>query len=197
MTRVTKRLAIATFALMPLASVAHALPAFARQTGLACSACHTQHFPSLNPFGRKFKEDGYTMIGAEAKVEGARVSIPAVLNAAFFAKIRLLKTNGTDAPGTRTTNSGELQFPDEASVFLAGRVSPNIGFIFEGQVPSKDAPMMAGFKIPFSYDVGGMRALFVPFTTDALGPSYGFELLSTGAVRNIRFMEQENEFSAQ
>jgi hypothetical protein len=39
----------------------HAVPAFARQTGLGCTACHTQHFPTLNAMGRKFKLDGYTL----------------------------------------------------------------------------------------------------------------------------------------
>ena len=34
-------------------SEARALPAFARQTGLACVACHVS-FPELTPFGRFF-----------------------------------------------------------------------------------------------------------------------------------------------
>src|SRR5437870_2084308 len=33
-------------------------PAFARQTGLACSACHT-HYPELTATGRAFKLNGY------------------------------------------------------------------------------------------------------------------------------------------
>lgn len=189
--------AVVALALLSLPSAAEALPAFARQTGLACSGCHTQHFPSLNAFGRKFKADGYTMVGAQAKVEGGRLSIPAVLNAALFFKVRFQQTNGVDAPGTRSTNSGELQFPDEFALLLAGRVSENIGFLLEGQLPSKDAPVLAGFKVPFSYNVKGVRASVVPFTTDGLGAAYGFELLSTGAVRNIRFMEHRTEFSAQ
>src|SRR5574338_361599 len=36
------------------------VPSFARQTGLACSACHYQ-FLTLTPFGRKFKLNGYTL----------------------------------------------------------------------------------------------------------------------------------------
>ena len=31
-----------------------AVPSFARQTGMACAACHTV-FPELTPFGREFK----------------------------------------------------------------------------------------------------------------------------------------------
>src|SRR5437016_5177306 len=40
----------------------HRVPAFSRQTGLACSACHYQ-FPQLTPFGRLFKLNGYTLTG--------------------------------------------------------------------------------------------------------------------------------------
>ena len=39
---------------------AQAVPSYARQTGLACEACHTV-FPQLTPFGRVFKASGYTL----------------------------------------------------------------------------------------------------------------------------------------
>lgn len=166
----------------------HAIPAFARQTGFPCAQCHTQHFPTLNEFGRNFKLNGYTLVGgATPLVQGSRLSLPAGLNAALFTKVRYQKTSGTDAAGARSTNSGEIQFPDEFALFLAGRISPNIGFFLEGQLPEGDVPLLAGFKMPFSYTVGPVRASVIPFTTDGLGPAYGFELLSTGAVDNIRF----------
>lgn len=37
-----------------------AVPGFARQTGMACEACHTV-FPELTPFGRNFKLHAYTI----------------------------------------------------------------------------------------------------------------------------------------
>jgi len=41
---------------------AEAVPSFSRQTGAACSQCHTQSFgPNLTPFGRDFKLGGYTL----------------------------------------------------------------------------------------------------------------------------------------
>jgi len=43
---------------------ASALPSFARQTGQACGACHTD-FPALTPFGREFKLGGYTLGGGK------------------------------------------------------------------------------------------------------------------------------------
>ena len=39
---------------------AAAVPSFARQTGMACAACHTV-FPELTPFGREFKLNGYVL----------------------------------------------------------------------------------------------------------------------------------------
>ena len=38
---------------------AQAVPSFARQTGLECTACHTM-FPELTPVGRNFKLNGFT-----------------------------------------------------------------------------------------------------------------------------------------
>jgi hypothetical protein len=40
---------------------ASALPAFARKYGLRCSACH-EAWPQLNPFGQKFKDNGYQLM---------------------------------------------------------------------------------------------------------------------------------------
>jgi len=43
-----------------IAPSAHAVPSFARQTGMTCEACHTV-YPELNHFGRMFKANGYTL----------------------------------------------------------------------------------------------------------------------------------------
>ncbi len=45
-------------------SPADALPSFARQTGQPCGTCHTD-FPSLTPYGRLFKLNGYTAGGGK------------------------------------------------------------------------------------------------------------------------------------
>src|SRR5712691_5884239 len=37
-----------------------AVPSFARQTGMACEACHTV-YPELTHFGRVFKASGYVL----------------------------------------------------------------------------------------------------------------------------------------
>jgi hypothetical protein len=51
---------IGVLALVFAGSEARAVPSFARQTGMECTACHTA-FPQLTPFGRVFKLEGYTL----------------------------------------------------------------------------------------------------------------------------------------
>jgi hypothetical protein len=46
--------------LVGAAPAALAVPSFARQTGMACEACHTV-FPELTHFGRVFKANGYIL----------------------------------------------------------------------------------------------------------------------------------------
>lgn len=49
---------------LALAAVHKNVPAYSRQTGLACSSCHYQ-FLQLTPFGRLFKLNGYTLTGLQ------------------------------------------------------------------------------------------------------------------------------------
>src|ERR1051326_959136 len=51
-----------------IAAYSGGVPSFARQTGLACSACHYQ-FLQLTPFGRKFKLNGYTLTNQRSITE--------------------------------------------------------------------------------------------------------------------------------
>jgi hypothetical protein len=191
-------LAGASIAIAVVPTVGHALPSYARQTGMACAQCHFQKYPALTAVGRAFKASGFTQMGPQTTIQGERLSVPSVLNASIFLKIRYQKSNGTDEDGERTTNDGELQFPDEFALLFGGRVSENIGFMLEGQLADHSAPFVAGFKIPFSFKLSGdTRGSIIPFTTDALGVAYGFELLNTGAVRNVRINENRTAISAQ
>ncbi len=192
-----------TLATLLLASMpSAALPAFARQTGKACVACHFQHYPALNDMGMEFKASGFVDVKAKP-LAGKDLSIADSLYASLFSKIRYQKSNGSDGlnadGGTvKSTHSGELQFPDEFALLLGGRLGKNVGFMLEGQLAGEGA-VMAGFKMPMIWSLGEgtMKGGVVPFTTDALGASYGFELLNTGAVRNVRISEHRAETSAQ
>ena len=111
-------LLLAGLLLTPL--VADALPAFARQTGQNCIACHAGgQFPELTPYGRMFKLTGYTL--------GARALPVAVMAVASMTKVR-----------DTTSSDASTDFPKDAaalfqtgSVFLAGKVSDNVGLFLQ------------------------------------------------------------------
>ena len=179
---------------------AAAVPAFARQTGMACTACHAQHFPILNSFGRAFKASGYTMMGAQGKVEGDHLSLPDTLNASIVMKLRYQDDNTAGPVGAsdavaQNAGGGQLQFFDEFALLFGGRVADNVGFLLEAQMIST-APLAAGFKMPFVFDVGGAKLSVIPFTTDALGVQYGYEQSSGGVFRANRWAEHRREVSA-
>ena len=190
-----KKILWAILALMSVAiwaPQAQAIPAFARQTGFACSACHQQHFPAINSFGRAFKSSGYTMVGSQALVEGEGLSLPVVLNAALVGYMQYQQTNGLAdglTPNSKNTNIGQTQIPQQVSLFLGGRAGEHIGF--EAEINMAGAGVDTGattgtglirIKVPFVYDVGGVNAGIIPFSTSGLGVADSFEVLNTGAV---------------
>ena len=185
-------------AAVTFSSEVSALPLFARQTGMVCSACHFQHFPMLNGFGRAFKSAGYTMMGAQGKVEGDGLTIPDTLNMAVMTSAGYEKTNQAAGVGPqKTTGDGTFYVPGtggELSVFFGGRISENAGFLSEigtggsvsgtavsGAHSSAKLPVLFQLTAPQLKLPEGSLAGVVPFTTDDHGASYGFELLNTGA----------------
>lgn len=188
MKKITLSLAgvLAAAAFAPEAS---ALPLFARQTGMACSACHFQHFPMLNSFGRAFKSAGFTMMGTQAVVEGEGLSIPSSLNMAVLTTAGYVKTNATGVTpaqsnaGLNNDGNGTVFVPGtngEFSLFMGGRVGEHAGFLAE--LGAVGAASLASAKLPILFEVAdGTRVGVVPFTTGGAGASYGFEVLNTGA----------------
>lgn len=188
---------------------AAAVPAFARQTGMACNACHFQHFPVLNSFGRAFKASGYTMMGAQGKVEGEHLSIPDTLNMSMLTKLRYVKTSGTDAPGAisgvTSKNDGQWQVPDEFVFLVGGRVAENVGVMmelglggaFNNNAGSTGGGMLGIFKLPFVWDMGGAKLGITPFLTDTQGVFTGYDMSSGGQVRASRWAEDRTATSSQ
>lgn len=107
---------------------AHDVPSFARQTGLACSACHYQ-FLQLTPFGRKFKLNGYTMASQPSIVDKDSSTTGGKLGLSPFSLLSAMLTAGIThtkdkAPGTQ---NDAVALPQELSAFVAGRITPKIG----------------------------------------------------------------------
>src|SRR5438132_6780623 len=108
-------------------SATHLTPTYARQTGLACSACHT-HFPELTPTGRAFKLNGYVFRRSES-LEGKSPEGQQSLLLNLVAPVSLMfQTSYTSTkkalPGTQ---NGTVLFPDQLSLFTGGEITPHVG----------------------------------------------------------------------
>lgn len=102
-------------------------PSFSRQTGIACSACHTS-FPQLTAFGRLFKLNGYTITGlrvVQVSDSNERQSLKLNLIPPVSAMVVTSLTRTSSVPPGIQNN--EAQFPQEVSLFFAGEISPRIG----------------------------------------------------------------------
>jgi len=153
------------------------VPSFARQTGLACSACHYQ-FLTLTPFGRQFKRDGYTLTNQTSLVEkdsanGGKLGLNpfSVLSAMINAGVTHTKDDVPD------TQNDAAALPQELSAFLAGRVSPHIGLFTQFTYAGADG----------AFGIDNVDLRFASKTT--LGSStelaYGFTLNNNPSVQDL------------
>jgi hypothetical protein len=102
---------------------AQAMPSFSRQTGMACSQCHTQSFgPNLTPMGRDFKLGGYTQGGGT----GTNAKLPALSGMVMgsFTHTQAKQDPATLNAGYSANNNFTF---DEASLFYAGKIYGKVG----------------------------------------------------------------------
>ncbi len=113
---------------------AQAIPPFARQTGMACNACHVV-YPELTHMGRMFKINGYQLFnGKELQYtddDGTlRLGLPTIPNLALFVMsgyVSLGKAVPDGVfPGAHSTSSG-IQFPQQVSLLWGGKIAPHLG----------------------------------------------------------------------
>ncbi len=107
---------------------ANAVPSYARQTGLACEACHTV-FPQLTPFGRTFKASGYTLFNT-LKVEDINREKQSTLSLSDLPPVSMMVVASTSqAAKANDPNSSKssTDFPQQLSIFYAGHISDNVG----------------------------------------------------------------------
>jgi hypothetical protein len=115
------------------ATQAAAVPSYARQTGLACEACHTV-FPELTPFGRRFKLNGYTInnrehisdVGQSAETK-LLLSFFSPLSAMVVASYTHTAKPAPDSNGLGNAQNGTVAFPEQLSLFYAGQIAPHLG----------------------------------------------------------------------
>jgi len=107
-------------------NAAFAVPAFSRQTGMECAACHVGSFgPQLTNFGRQFKLNGY--------VWGEVKSLTKGLSAMAYGGFEHTNTDlrkGIELTGNQERFGTNNDFTiDQASLFYAGKLTSNIGMM--------------------------------------------------------------------
>ncbi len=124
--------AVAIFSVMAAATAfpgtAEAVPSFARQTGLACEACHTV-FPQLTPFGRAFKASGYTLFNT-LKVSDIDAVKRSTLSLSDLPPISIMFIGSTSLAARANdsqSSKSSTDFPQQMSIFYAGRIADNLG----------------------------------------------------------------------
>ena len=125
--KMAKYLGIFVVILILAAQQTWAVPSFARQTNLACTACHSI-FPQLNAFGRQFKINGYTLTGINAIESKAKdnETILKLLSIPPFSAMAQTSFNSLREEEPRTQNDN-IEFPQQLSFFLAGEITPHLG----------------------------------------------------------------------
>ncbi len=114
-----------------MAPAVQAVPSFARQTGMACEACHTV-FPELNHFGRMFKANAYTIDNLKP-VRGVSATKEEMLALSGLPPISLMvqvsQTSIAKAipDGANLSQSSSVAFPQQISLFYAGKIAPRLG----------------------------------------------------------------------
>ena len=144
-----------------LAAPSRAVPSFARQTGMACAACHTV-FPELTPFGREFKLNGYVLDNLK-QITGITLDNRQTLSLNSLPPISLMlqlsythtsKALPDSALTGELAKNGDFLFPQQASLFYAGKIADNLG-------------------------------AFVQLTYDGVGDSFGFDNTDIRYARHI------------
>ena len=118
---------------------AFAVPSFARQTGMACEACHTV-YPELTHFGRVFKASGYLLANLKQvrdvtgkKEELLQLAQTPALSIMAQVSYTQLKTGLPDLSASlpSVAQNGTAGFPQQLSIFYAGKIAPHFGAFFQ------------------------------------------------------------------
>jgi hypothetical protein len=115
---------ISLFLQVPTAS---AIPSYARQTGFPCKSCHYMP-PELTPLGRTFKLNGYTMAGKPTVTSPGKGNTSSLNILESFPLSVLFDTSFTSLKSPQpASQNGSFQFPQQASLFLAGAWATHVG----------------------------------------------------------------------
>jgi hypothetical protein len=121
---------------------AHAVPAFAVQTGQPCEACHVGGFgPQLTPYGRNFKLNGYTQRSTPFNLPLAGMAV--------FSYVRTAKAQ-PEPPAPHYGDNDNFAL-DQASIFFAGGFGHHFGAFIQATYD--------GIARAFTWDNADLRAV--------------------------------------
>src|SRR5713101_7471922 len=147
--RCVTRATVTVFAVLGIASTAHAVPAFARKYQTSCQTCHIV-FPKLNGFGEALRLRGYRMPGeTEEMVKQPPVSLgapaykklwpqaiwPGEISSSvpLAVNVKLADQNASSVndDGSVSRVRNDLQFPQEVNIFGAGTLGEHVSYFSE------------------------------------------------------------------
>jgi len=151
------------------------VPSYARQTGLACSACHYQ-FLALTPYGRAFKLNGYvlttrTMITEKDTTNGGKLNLSPFSLLSAMATAGLTHVKDT-LPGTQ---NDAVAMPQELSVFLAGQITSKMGLFSQFTYAGADG----------SFGIDNLDFRYANHTTGKTKVVYGLTLNNNPTVQDL------------
>ena len=168
-----------------------ALPAFSRQTDLACASCHYSSFPALNPQGRKFSASGYQIErGADSR---------------YFTSSFMPSFVGKYAYLRRSTESlDSFDWPNKAALYLGSELAENVSYMLEigifgaeSRTARTQVNGLLSSKVQFhAGQWGTTRFSVIPFSTINQGPSYAMELMNTGVRSSNTVLAAQTGYSA-
>ena len=159
-----------------------ALPSYAQQTGMPCSACHAISFgPGLTAYGRQFKLNAYTFKGADSWVP-----LAGMVQGGFTHTAAAQPTS----PAPHYADNNDLSV-DQASVFVGTRISEHMG-VFAQATYDGDGRHFSWDNTDLRYaravswlgtdEIVGISANNNPTVQDLWNstPAWGFPVLSPG-----------------
>jgi hypothetical protein len=121
---------------LSVAQSAFAVPSFARQTGMACEACHTV-FPELTHFGRVFKANGYVLDNLkqvqdvnskkDQLLELAQTPPLSIMAQASLTQLAKSLPDLSNENIKGLAQDGTAALPQQLSLFYAGKIAPHFG----------------------------------------------------------------------
>jgi len=122
--KTTLRITVMLYLLLSL-GYAHAVPSFARQTGLSCNVCH-RNPPELTAFGRNFKLSGYVLnaMTASDKVGNSK---DLTLSKYIPVSAMILISNTAFQANQPASQNNAASFPQQLSIFFAGGFASHFG----------------------------------------------------------------------